>query len=159
MGRQQFETVVAQAPKKRLLSTTQTGISLMNGTIHTFSLYAGPNKVGKVKNLKVSVPAPVGQANGYHSITVGHAPVGVSGMSKLYASQTAINSSNTLQYGHFLEVTGVNVKPSTVDAQVMQSQDLDFDDSKALTIYVSNQTGVNLNNIEIGVVYMEEEVR
>lgn len=73
MARKQFETVVAQAPKKHLIQLgSSPSTPLGNGTYETIYFYAPANEIAKCIGLCIYANAPTGATSGEHHFYVSY---------------------------------------------------------------------------------------
>jgi hypothetical protein len=136
MGRKQFETVVANAPKEYLAMvdlsrTLTTGI----GSTNTIYLYAPAGYIGEVQGIYLHKPFPAGAISGTHLVEFGYPT-----LTRAYGKST-FNKNIRWVFSYWDEADSKQAPPST-QTQMSALQNLVFDDVAGLYFAIRNDTNV-----------------
>lgn len=151
MGRRQFETVVASAPRDILrLSNLSSTASVGPSSSHIIDLYSAPGTIGIVQSAYMYIPA-VGAVSFNHALNVtttaqsgdiifGESP----GNELVYWNQKSFQIATAKQ------------QPSGATAQVLALAGSTFDDAVGLRFqYVNSTTGTQTGNRVIILTWIE----
>lgn len=138
MGRKQFETVVASAPRERLIMLKQyVSTSVPAGAESVVRFYANPNTICHVLGMRHFVQGVPG-ATGNHSLSIGYENASDL-ISKLIGTSTGATPI-AFQYSQWDSAT-VSYSPEK-SAQGVAEEKLYFDSVSPLVMTYSNNTNV-----------------
>jgi hypothetical protein len=158
MGRKQFEQVVAQASREKLVTfgrDVTTNLATLTG--EETLLYSSPGTIAEVVGIRFYANLPVGAASGSHLWTMCY-KTGIGNNIDLINIASAFNVVAQLNNSHVINGTGV---PADQAAQATIIKGLKFDSVTPLRIFYDNQTNVGTGTARrfIYVTYIEREVR
>lgn len=153
MGRKQFESVVAQAPRKRLTKMLKTETtSLAAGGSETISFYAPAGFISKVVSMALIIGAPAGATTGTHYSLLLYG-TGTGNNVDLARIESAYNQAIFIANSEF--VGSVSEKPSNSQVDVISS--IKFDDAIPFIFVYKNNTDVVQNGERKYFLIVEEE--
>lgn len=138
LGRQEFETIVASAAKKKLVNFSATNSApLAAGGVEYIRFYAPPNTIVTFLGLVYTAPVPIGATSGDHTIVVGYELPSVDMVTAKHAFGVPIQFQN----GMFSNAT-LSKSPDTTEGLISNLNNLAFDNVLSLRIVYTNNTNV-----------------
>lgn len=163
MARQEFEMVVAQMPKKRVVSLdlTEAGVSVIQNATKLFTVYSSPNTIARLRNVMFSVSTPAGATTGTHKFYLQHVSPNTTSPTIFELVATYANVININANIPLYPVDWAASCPDDNKELIEQIQNCVFDDTTGLKFGYRNGTNANLTGatIYLALVYEEEEVR
>lgn len=155
MSRPQFETVVAQAPRKALAVSSQNkATALASGNSETVYVYAPSGYIATLKNLYLNMPKPTGAASGSHSVYVGY----TGGAGDLMYGSSGYATDLSFDYQGWYIADNQKI-PSDVNVVAKLLQSITFDSTIGLVFTYSNASNVSQNNTRnYSVSYVKEQI-
>jgi hypothetical protein len=155
MGRQQFEKVVASAPReklKRFITSVSTPIAA--GASEIVDLFTSTGTVGISQSGYFYVDKPVGSATGQHSITVTSS---YQNGDYLYGS-SAYNVDIHYNHRRFVSAS-LQQSPTSDTGQIMATKENLFDEITGFRFVYTNGTNVAQANLRTYAISYIERVR
>jgi hypothetical protein len=139
LGRRQFEKVVASAPREKLqntINTINTPVAANGGNL-IVQLFAPVGSIGRVQNVYVSIPKPVGATSGNHFFYLRPG----SGAGSLMQGSTTFDKDLVFNRYQFSD-PAVSLEPSAAGAIITSLKDSQFDDIVPFEMSYFNSTNV-----------------
>lgn len=160
LGRRQFESVVAQAPKvklKELNLSLSSSATVSAGTNASIDVFASVGTIGKVIEALIFIPGNLTATSGTHKIEVSNYPSDLFGDRPLYIKlQNAYNQGLGLKYNTFTLFDSANSNPKSEEAQMEAIKTIKFDSTKGLRFTYFNDTNVTYADKRTITLFVEE---
>jgi len=139
MGRPQFESVIANAPREHLemVDLSQT-LSIAPGITKVISLYAPSGQIGQVMGIYLHKPIVTGATTGTHVVEFGYPT-----LTRAYG-KSHYNDEVRFVFSNWDKAT-YSQGPSSDQTQMSALQSLYFDDTQPLYFAIRNDTNVTDN--------------
>lgn len=153
MGRPQFETVVASAPKERMvfIDLGETLNVAGSGDYQKY-LYAPPGYIGEVTAVYATIPLLGMATGGTHLLSMGYSPI------YLARGESPYNQAVTWYYNYWNSAP-TNAFPPTNQPQAAGIRGAIFDDvTPFIFAYVNKTTVAQTGRLDLRVIYKLRQV-
>lgn len=159
MGRRQFESVVAQAPKVQIKSIDLSSSAVVSsGQTETIDYFVPSGSVGEVKSIYFQVPTPTGATTSVHRAIVS-TNFGNLSVKGTYLDGMANFGKSLLYNGDWVDAD-FHQYPTDKGAQFNSQSTIVFDSERSFRIsYINNTNVAQSNKRNIALIYLEREVR
>lgn len=145
MGVPQFQTVVAQAPRMEMISTSIDYTSTLKaGGIETTDFYAPSGYLGELVGLRLEAKAISNATTGTQAIFLMNTEG--EGISYLYANN-AYNQDLLFKFGYWNKAGSGQSQPPDTDGQILITRNIYFDSNIGLRVEYQNATDVAKNDV------------
>jgi hypothetical protein len=158
MGRKQFETVVAQASREKLVQYGRDVTTSLNAsTGEEILLYSSPGTIAELVGIRYYADKPVGAASGSHAWQLSYKTGISNNIDLLYITEVF---SAAVQFNNNFAINGTG-SPTDLASQGQIVEGLKFDSVTPLRIFYNNLSNVATGTARrfIYATYIEREVR